>query len=477
MRTLIRALLVPALALGAAIVVAAPSAAHPMPHSIIELTVGPETVKADLELPIEDLALALGDSPVDSDGALLPGADATLSDYLSEHVRITSPDGAAWETAVTTLSVSEAEQTSTGPYQEVIAEATLTPPSSTSTRDFTLWADPILHQVLTHQILVTVASDWAGGTIEEVRELGVIKIHTGTGEIAPLELNLGSGSAWNGFSAMFELGTSHILEGTDHLLFLLVLLLPAPLLAARGRWLGPVAPRRAVQRIVLITLAFTIGHSLTLVIASLARLDIAPGPVEALIALSILIGAVHALRPLFPGKEAWVAGIFGLIHGTAFSFTLAELSLGTWQLVISLFAFNLGIEAMQLLIVALVLPGLVIASRSHSYSVFRCIAAGVTAVAAVGWLLDRVGVPNLVADLADGIVDFQVYVLVAIWVYALATWLLRRAGRGAGGGGERRRAEIAGDLAHTRQGCDDARSLRAAHRPLKEEPPCAPQTS
>ena len=51
-------------------------------------------------------------------------------------------------------------------------------------------------------------------------------------------------------------------------------------------------------------------------------------PIEVLIAVSILVSALHALRPIFPGREAWVAAFFGLIHGLAFATTLAELGLG-----------------------------------------------------------------------------------------------------------------------------------------------------
>lgn len=88
-------------------------------------------------------------------------------------------------------------------------------------------------------------------------------------------------------------------------------------------------------------LAF-LGHSVTLAVAALARLDLPAAPVESLIAASILIGAGHALRPLFPGREALIAAGFGLIHGMAFSFTLAELHLDTGQLVLSLLGFNLA---------------------------------------------------------------------------------------------------------------------------------------
>jgi hypothetical protein len=200
---------------------------------------------------------------------------------------------------------------------------------------------------------------------------------------------------------MFRLGATHILEGTDHLLFLLILLLPAPLRAARNRWQELVDTRTTVHRIARTTLAFTVGHSLALALSAFGSLDIPARPVEAFIAVSILVGAVHAIRPLFPGREAVVAGVFGLGHGLAFSLVLAEMHLSAAQLALSLAGFNLGIEAMQLLLVLLALPSLIALSRLPRHATLRNTCAALTAGAALGWLLDRLGVPNPVARAAD----------------------------------------------------------------------------
>ncbi|GAA2674000.1 HupE/UreJ family protein [Actinoplanes palleronii] len=218
-----------------------------------------------------------------------------------------------------------------------------------------------------------------------------------------LDVNLAHGSTWSGFVAMVKLGGGHILAGTDHLLFLLILLLPAPLLAAGGRWRGPAGTRAAAGRIGRTTLAFTAGHSVALALSALTHLDIPAWPVEAFIAASILIGALHAVRPIFPGREAAVAGIFGLGHGMAFSFTLAEMQLSTGRLALSLFGFNLGIELVQLALVALALPALVVVARTRIGPGSRIAGATVTGVAATGWLVARLGYPNPVAAAADAV--------------------------------------------------------------------------
>ena len=140
--------------------------------------------------------------------------------------------------------------------------------------------------------------------------------------------------------------------------------------------------------------------------------------VEALIAGSSLFAAVHAIRPLFPGREALVAAVVGLVHGLAFSGALRELHLSGAQLVLSLLGFNAGIEAMQLIIVVLVLPPLILLARANRYRTLRLVAATATAVAAAGWLAARIGFPNAVADLADRIETLAIPVVLGLWLVA-----------------------------------------------------------
>jgi hypothetical protein len=179
------------------------------------------------------------------------------------------------------------------------------------------------------------------------------------------------GFTWSGLGGAFRLGARHIAEGTDHLLFLLTLLLPAPLLASAGRWSGRATIRRSLIHILGIVTAFTLGHSLTLALSGLGLVHLPSRPVEVLIAFSILVSAIHAMRPLFPGREALVAASFGLVHGLAFASALNELGVTGWYRLVSLFGFNLGIEGMQLAVVAMTLPALLIASRTETYAVFR----------------------------------------------------------------------------------------------------------
>ena len=190
-------------------------------------------------------------------------------------------------------------------------------------------------------------------------------------------------------SALFRLGLRHIAEGTDHLMFLLVLLLPAPLCAVGGRWTSVRSVRQSLLHIVGIVTAFTIGHSLTLTLAAMSILHIPGRPVEVFIAVSIFVSAVHALRPIFPGREAWIAAGFGLVHGLAFASTLDRLGLSRWDRLVGILAFNLGIETMQMIVVGFTLPSLLILSRTNSYRYARIGGAGVAAVASIAWISER----------------------------------------------------------------------------------------
>lgn len=140
------------------------------------------------------------------------------------------------------------------------------------------------------------------------------------------------------------LGIEHILFGFDHLLFVFGLLL----LADDGR------------RVVATVTAFTLGHSVTLALATLGFSPLPSAPVELLIALTILWLAVELAgdgrRPSWMRRRPWaMAAGFGLLHGLGFAGALREVGLPEGEIPPALLAFNFGIEAGQLLFVAAVL--------------------------------------------------------------------------------------------------------------------------
>jgi hydrogenase/urease accessory protein HupE len=176
-------------------------------------------------------------------------------------------------------------------------------------------------------------------------------------------------------------GIHHILIGPDHLLFLVGLLL-----------LGG-----SVRQLAVIVTAFTVAHSITL---SLAALNLVSPPariIEPAIALSIVyVGADNLLIKDGRDVRAWIAFAFGFIHGFGFANVLREMDLPPRALGWSLFAFNIGVEIGQLLVVATVATALA-ALRSRNESAGRRLAfAGSLVVMAAGafWFIQRVFFPG-----------------------------------------------------------------------------------
>jgi hypothetical protein len=233
---------------------------------------------------------------------------------------------------------------------------------------------------------------------------------------------------WSGFGGAFRLGVRHIADGTDHVLFLLTLMLPAPILAYAGRWSGQAGIRRSLLQILRIVTAFTLGHSLTLALAGFGLIRLPSRPVEALIAISILVSALHALRPMFPGREAAIAAFFGLIHGLAFASALTELGMTGWYRLVSVLGFNLGIEVMQLAVVAATLPSLLLLSRTSFYPVFRICGALVAIAASLAWVFERLSdKQNVIGSAVERTAHYSALLAVGLLMSSIFIWLFDRA--------------------------------------------------
>jgi hypothetical protein len=237
------------------------------------------------------------------------------------------------------------------------------------------------------------------------------------------------GHAWSGLGGAYHLGLRHIAEGTDHLLFLLTLLLPAPLLALARRWRGCAPVHQSLVQILRIVTAFTLGHSLTLALSVFRLVNVPNKPVEVLIAVSILISAIHALRPLFPGREALIAASFGLVHGLAFASALNELGVTGWYQLISLLGFNLGIETMQLAVVVVTLPALILLSRTPWYAVARIAGALFAIIASGSWIVERIlNKPNVITNALERFARHGAMFTCVICGFSVFAWRVHRAG-------------------------------------------------
>jgi len=401
--------------------------AHPMPNSVVVLDIQPGKVFVELQLPMNELELAFGRDVNKNPQGVARRLEPELSNYILAHIRPVSRNGTLWTVLLDGLDVQQVQQSPSGPYHELIAKLTLVPPAGSSSRDFILNYDVILHQVATHFALVSVRQDWEAGIYgEKPIQLGVIEWDIRNNAIHPFKVSLAGGGPWNGFKQTVALGMHHIAEGTDHLLFLLVLLLAAPLLSDGKLWSTYGGMRYSMIRLLKIVTAFTLGHSVTLVAGALGWFSFPGQIVEVVIAFSILISAVHALRPVFYGKEAFVATVFGLVHGMAFAGTLVNMQLDSFHLGLSILGFNLGIELMQLLVIMIVFPWLMLLSRTKIYTAVRVLGALLAGAAAIGWMFERITTrPNLITAVTESVASYALWILAALVVTALASFLAR----------------------------------------------------
>lgn len=198
-------------------------------------------------------------------------------------------------------------------------------------------------------------------------------------------------SAPSSDTSFFRDGIHHILIGYDHILFLVCLLLPAVLRRRPEGWEPVIGWREAVWPMLGIVTMFTIAHSITLALAGLKVVTISPRIIEPGIAITIMLAAIDNIYPVLRGRRKLFSFLFGLIHGFGFAGALAELDLPLRDFVVALLQFNLGVEAGQLMVVAVVLVALLALRHWRRYPplVLRGGSALAVLVAAI-WLGERV---------------------------------------------------------------------------------------
>lgn len=401
---LLRAL---ALLLAAAFVLTGGAArAHLTPNSEVSLVIHADRVSADIVVPQADYAVVTG-NPVGTE----PGAQAAARAYLKGAFLVRAPDGRPWQVRLHRVEFVELA----GP-PDLHATAVLTPPPGASTRSFAVDWRVLVRDLPGHFALFVLAGDDHGMIGERREVLGSARAGS-----TLVRVERGAASPAYAFANAVLLGVDHIIGGYDHMLFLLVLSLPAPLIARAGRWRDPRPLRATAGQLAWIVTAFTLGHSLTLVGATLGGWDLPAAPVEAAIALSVLVSALHAIRPLLPGREPLVALGFGLVHGLAFATLLHEAGADTASTALSLLGFNLGVEAVQLGIVALAAPPLLVLSRLPSYALLRIGVAGFAMLASAAWLSQRtLGIGSALVANLERVMAQGLWALTALFVLATA---------------------------------------------------------
>ncbi len=316
-------------------------------------------VVADIDLA--DVAYELGISPQDEDAARARSAEITA--WLSRSMRVTA-DGSAC--AVRTGEPTFRER-------DGLRYVSVTLDYACGQGTLVLTDDAVFEDDPRHESIVRLAG--AGD------EASALILRTGSRTV-----DLGQGpTLLEQAGRFFVEGAIHLFTGYDHILFLLTLLLVAGEAAARD------GLRRAIRDVAIVVTGFTAGHSVTLIAAALDVVVLPSQLVESAIALSIVIVAVwNIAKPEQRKGLPWVAAAFGLIHGFGFSSVLREIVLPSEGRVVSLLAFNVGIEVAQLAIVLVVLGPLAWAAERQWYRRF-VVQYGSASIAVVGayWFVTR----------------------------------------------------------------------------------------
>ena len=350
-----------------------PAMAHKASDSYLVLNVQGEQVTGQWDIALRDIDFALG-LDVDGDGAINWG-----------ELRARHADIAAWALSALTLARGgvcplqvtqhQVDEHTDGAYA-VLKLAGNCPAAAGDVKvNYRLLFDlDALHRGLLRLDL------------DELTHSAVIAPNT-----AQQNFKAGEVSRLAQFGQFFVQGVWHIWIGFDHILFLLALLLPVVLVREGGRWRGVNQFGEALHEVLWVVTSFTVAHSITLSLAALGWISLPSRVVESAIAVSVVLAAANNIKPVINHRRWLVAFVFGLIHGFGFASVLAELGLPQNTLVLSLIGFNVGVEAGQLVIVAVFLPLIFVLRQTAFYR--RGIFVGgslLTMAVALVWLTERV---------------------------------------------------------------------------------------
>lgn len=237
-----------------------------------------------------------------------------------------------------------------------------------------------------HRGFLLVEHNWATGTFANENRVSLVFSPSARRQ----DFNLTSSGRLRGFLAIVRLGAEHILFGLDHIFFLVALLAPAVLHRGREGWQALERVRPALWNLVMIATAVVAAHALALSLAALGLLHVPEALVETVIAASTTLAAANILFPLFRQRLWGIVFGLSLFHGMGLAGGMMDLGVVDEHLALSLFAFILGVEIGQVLIVVVLFPLLFLVGRLTLYRkvALPLAATGLILVSGV-WVIER----------------------------------------------------------------------------------------
>ena len=377
------------LATALACALAAVGEAHEIPNDVnVQAFVKPDGRRLHVLARVPLAAMREVDFPRRGPGYLdLARADAALGNaaklWLADNIDLFEGDARLSYPNVVETRISLPSDKSFGSYEQAMAH--VTGPRIANNVDL-FWNQGLLDVLLEYPI----KSDGSDFSIHpRLARLGqqvvvALRFLPPGGEARAFELHGDAGLVrldprWYQAAVRFvESGFFHILDGTDHLLFILCLVIPL----------------RRFRTLALIVTAFTVAHSITLIAAAFGYVPDGlwfPPLVETLIAVSIVYMAIENIVGANLTRRWIITFAFGLVHGFGFSFALREtLQFSGSHLLTSLLSFNVGVELGQLLVLVVLVPALALAFR-HGVAerIGTIILSALVAHTAWHWMLER----------------------------------------------------------------------------------------
>jgi len=332
-----------------------PTAAHEIPNDVkVQAFVRPSGQQLQLLVRVPLIAMREVDFPRRGPGYLdLAHADAALRNaatlWIADNIELYEGDTRLAYPRVADARVSLPSDKSFASYQEALAH--VTGPRLPNNLEL-YWNQGLLdvrleYPIRSEQSDFSIHPRLARLGLQVVTALqflppgGAVRAFEFHGDAGLIRLD----PRWHQAALRFvEAGFFHILDGTDHLLFILCLVIPF----------------RRFSTLVLIVTSFTVAHSITLIAAAFGFAPSAlwfPPLIETLIAISIVYMALENIVGAKVQRRWMIALAFGLVHGFGFSFALREtLQFAGAHLVTSLLSFNVGVELGQLLVLVLLVP-------------------------------------------------------------------------------------------------------------------------
>jgi len=380
--------LLAAMAAGLALAVAPPAVAHDVPAEVtVQAFLKPEGQR--LHLLVRAPLAAMRDVRFPTRGPIyldLASVDAPLRRaanlWIADAVELYEDDARLPSPRLVAARVSLPSDGRFGRYEDALAHVT-GPPLPDNTELY--WSQGMLDVLFEYPI----HSEGSRFSIHPgfgrlgLRVVTALRFLPPGGAVRAFELEGDPGLVrldprWHQAALRFvELGFRHILDGTDHLLFLLCLVIPF----------------RRLRALVLVVTSFTVAHSITLVASAFGLAPDGlwfPPLVETLIAGSIVYMALENVVVPQPRRRWMIAFGFGLVHGFGFSFALQQtLQFAGSHLLTSLLSFNVGVELGQLLVLGLLVPALDLLFRRVPERTGTIVLSALVAHTGWHWMVER----------------------------------------------------------------------------------------